>query len=557
MTKSPSCRRAGVLARLNGLESHAKGQVFDVPRPKAGEDARAPPTLSLPAPGASSSRNPGWQNPEPSVKLPGLLMKAKWSCALLAWLLPSAPVLAAAELVVNFAQTNGAIRALHGVNAGPLCSRGLVDLSAYHQELSLPLARLHDVPWGNFEAVDISTIFRDFRNDAADPASYSFAQTDDYLAATLRASGPVLYRLGESIEHTPHKYRVHPPADFAKWSEIASNLIRHCNEGWAGGFHHGIRYWEIWNEPDNKPAMWTGTDEQFLAFYATAATTLKKRWPELRVGGPGLANAGRFQNGKFKPSAYLLRFLKHCRENQVPLDFLSWHRYTKDPSEFARLIRSMRQVLDAEGFTRTESHLNEWNYLPRDDWKPLTTGGQGVMRDEWLAEMHGPRGAAFAAWTLISFQGEPLNMANFFTSDNQVLGMFNANGVPEKNFYAFKAFRALLDTPRRVQTPPCGSGKPAVCAGLNQDNTRAAILLSSFFPGDDAPTLALRGLPWQTPSWFDVYLVNESHSLDKVRSGVVPKDAPLPLPEAKAPAVVLLQLAPATPSATSSKPGGL
>lgn len=48
VTKSPSCHRAGVLARLNGLQSYAKGQVFDVPRPKAGEDACMPPTLSLP-----------------------------------------------------------------------------------------------------------------------------------------------------------------------------------------------------------------------------------------------------------------------------------------------------------------------------------------------------------------------------------------------------------------------------------------------------------------------------------------------------------------------------
>ena len=73
----------------------------------------------------------------------------------------------AAELTVDFSQTNGVIRPLHGVNMGPLCYRGMVDLSAYHRELGVPLTRLHDVVWVNYDAVDISTIFRDFRNDPA------------------------------------------------------------------------------------------------------------------------------------------------------------------------------------------------------------------------------------------------------------------------------------------------------------------------------------------------------------------------------------------------------
>ena len=65
----------------------------------------------------------------------------------------------AAKLTVDFSKTNGVIRPLHGVNLGPLCYRGMVDLSAYHRELALPLTRLHDVVWVNYDAVDISTIF--------------------------------------------------------------------------------------------------------------------------------------------------------------------------------------------------------------------------------------------------------------------------------------------------------------------------------------------------------------------------------------------------------------
>ena len=62
-------------------------------------------------------------------------MSPKRILSLLALLL-AIPAFAAAELTVDFSQTNGVIRPLHGVNLGPLCYRGLVDLSAYHRELA-------------------------------------------------------------------------------------------------------------------------------------------------------------------------------------------------------------------------------------------------------------------------------------------------------------------------------------------------------------------------------------------------------------------------------------
>ena len=225
-------------------------------------------------------------------------------------------VSAVAELTVDFSQTNGVIRPLHGVNLGPLCYRGMVDLSAYHCELGVPLTRLHDVVWVNYDAVDISTIFRDFRNDPALPDSYPFAATDDYIAAVVKTGSSVLYRLGESIEHTPRKYRVHPPKDFGKWADICCAIIRHYNEDWAGGFRYNIRYWEIWNEPENQPAMWTGTDDQYFQLYEITAKAIKARWPDLKVGGPSLGYTGEFKDGQFKAGDFLLRFLHHCRDHQ-------------------------------------------------------------------------------------------------------------------------------------------------------------------------------------------------------------------------------------------------
>ncbi len=448
------------------------------------------------------------------------------------------------EMAVDFSRKKGVLRALHGVNAGPLSYRGVVDLSRYHRQLRIPLTRLHDVPWGNYCAVDISIVFPDFRDDPGKAENYDFASTDDYIAAIVKLGIPILYRLGESIEHTPRKYRVHPPKDFKKWAEICCGIIRHYNEGWAGGFHYGIRYWEIWNEPDNKPAMWTGTDEQFLKLFEVTAKKIKKRWPGLQVGGPALANAGRLRGGKFTPSRYARLFLAYCRDRGVPLDFFSWHRYTKNPAEYAPLVRGVRKMLDQYGFQGTESHMNEWNFLPWGSWKGLTKGGQGLLRERWLAEMSGPRGAAFDAWVLMSLQGAPVDMADFFTADTQMLGMFTDCGVPKKNFYAFKAFRMLLDTPLRVETPGPEEGKIAWSAGLGRDGKEASVLLSCFFAPPERPALVIRNLPWKAPARFEVFLVDGSHDLALTRSGVLGAGGRLALPELKDPSVVLVKLRP-------------
>jgi hypothetical protein len=453
-------------------------------------------------------------------------------------------VSAAAELTVDFSQTNGVIRPLHGVNLGPLCYRGMVDLSAYHRELGVPLTRLHDVVWVNYDAVDISTIYRDFRNDPAQPDSYEFAATDDYIAAVLKTGSAILYRLGESIEHTPRKYRVHPPKDFGKWADICCGIIRHYNEGWADGFRYNIRYWEVWNEPENQPAMWTGTDDQYFELYEVTAKTIKARWRDLKVGGPSLGYTGEFKDGQFKPGDFLLRFLRRCRDRQVPLDFFSWHRYASDPSDYARRACALRQLLDAHGFTKTESHFNEWNYLPNEDWRPMMKEGQGLMREQWSAEIGGPKGAAFAAWALISLQDAPVDAANFYTAEVQMFGMLSLNGVPRKNFYAFKAFHTLLDTPRRVKTPPCEAGQIAVCAGLNSENTRAAILLSNFSTSGGAPDLVILGFPWRAQTGFELYLVDGGHDFQLACRAMLETGGHLALAELKAPAIALLKLLP-------------
>jgi hypothetical protein len=64
------------------------------------------------------------------------------------------------------------IRALHGVNGGPLAAGGLLDLSARWKDAAFPLARLHDSHWPNPDVVDVHAVFPDPAADGPSIAQF-------------------------------------------------------------------------------------------------------------------------------------------------------------------------------------------------------------------------------------------------------------------------------------------------------------------------------------------------------------------------------------------------
>ncbi len=394
--------------------------------------------------------------------------------------------LSAAEPVrfaVDVTRTNGLLRPLHGVNKGPIAAGGTIDLTEQHRQLGIPFTRLHDCLWPYPDVVDVHAIFR---NPAADPAlaeSYDFALTDEYLAAVHRTGARMVYRLGESIEHMSTKRFVHPPPDAEKWAQVGLGIIRHYQEGWANGFEYEIPYVEIWNEPENRPAMWSGSDDDFLRLYTTAARQIKQRFPKIKVGGPGFGATGSLKNGRLQPTAFLSNFLKHCRSQGVPLDFLSWHCYTANVGELVARAKEIRRLLDAEGLVQTESHLNEWNYLPDNTWEPFGRSAPARLRREFYTRAQGGEGGSFALAALIQLQDAAVDVANFFHGEIGGFGLFDEFGGETEVFHAFRAFHQFMSrTPIRVQTTPERSGQVSVITGTNREGTMASILLSNPSP---------------------------------------------------------------------------
>ncbi|WP_276353744.1 GH39 family glycosyl hydrolase [Cohnella caldifontis] len=376
------------------------------------------------------------------------------------------------EIRLHPDQTIGTIKPIHGVNNGPVTYGSLVDVSDYYAAAAVPLVRLHDPNWPHPREVDIHIVFPDFDKDPADPASYDFSQTDEYLRTVVATGARVVYRLGESIEHTATKYFVHPPKDYEKWARICIGIIRHYNQGWANGFYYNIEYWEIWNEPDYSVRMWSGTHEQYYRLYETASLAIKRFDPSLKVGGPAVANP----NSDFVPE-----FLEHCRSRQLPLDFFSWHTYTGDPLKIARNARHIRSLLDRYGYGKTESHLNEWNYMT-GDFATIWNKGNEFIRKQVFDRQKSHEGAAFVAQVLSFLQDLPVDQANYYDGQPTALfcGLFDYHGVPQKTYHAVQAFEHLRQHGSRIGCEITGESEGLSCLAARDADGRVAALISNF-----------------------------------------------------------------------------
>jgi len=403
-----------------------------------------------------------------------------------------------AKVKVDFTKIVGRIKPMHAVNNGPVNKGGDQIRSNFKsfQAAGIPYVRNHDASfwaaYGGEHTVDVHAIFPDFDADPLDPASYDFTLTDRYTELILTTGAEVFYRLGSKIEHWPKKYGVIPPKDFQKWAVICEHIIAHYNEGWADGFHWNIRYWEIWNEANMKQdTTWVGTDEAFFEFYATAALHLKKRFPELKIGGPALA---------YGFGDYLERFLAYMVEKKVEIDFLSWHLYMISTQEMLSYDKEIRETLDKYGYKDTESILDEWNYVK--DWK------EGFV--DTLKVITGVKGSAFTSACMLAAQNSSIDMLMYYDCRPCAFnGMYDFITLePYKGYYPFLMFHDLYQAGSQVEA---FSDDPNVyVVGAVDEEGKPYVMISYYHDECVASNQVLFELTGTEKCNFDCYVLDEN-----------------------------------------------
>ncbi len=407
------------------------------------------------------------------------------------------------QITVTHASSARPVRPLNGVNGGPVTHNFRRDARKLFEEANIPLCRLHDIEGtlGGGKFVDVRNLFPLWDLDENDPKSYDFTFTDEYLKCIAESGAKPFYRLGETIDHGYFKAHVRPPEDFAKWARICANIVRHYNEGWANGYHYGIEYWEIWNEPENPP-MWTGTKEAFFELYRTTANLLKAEFPDIKVGG--YASCGVYAAFNENADAFYRSFLTwiddflayvKAPETAAPLDFFSWHIYSADPAEVLRHAAYCRKKLDAAGFRDTECILDEWNYA-----------GENMFE-----AMRGMPGASFTADVMCRLQNTDDTAAACYYDaqpDQAFGGVFlRHTDTPSRTYYALKAFGML----RALGTQAATEAESDLAYAAATDEKSRALLISNYRKEDRQIRLVFPGA-----KRLRLYLLDDGHELSLI-----------------------------------------
>jgi xylan 1,4-beta-xylosidase len=246
---------------------------------------------------------------------------------------------------------------------------------------------------------------------------------------------------------SPHPFWYHPnvapPRDPRQWYQLIFHFARHLVE------RYGIEqvadwYFEVWNEPNID--FWTGEpkEQTYYDLYDVTASALKDANPRLRVGGPATAQA-----------AWVDRFIQHCVEKNVPVDFVSTHIYPNDVA--LNVLGREGPVPQSEMVSlavRKVYHQVRASARPQLPiiWSEYNAGFDGVQLDSpyvgaWLANnirlCAGGLVTEMSYWTFTdAFFEEGGVFKSVFMSG---FGLIATGRIPKASFNAFKILHYLGD----------------------------------------------------------------------------------------------------------------
>lgn len=176
---------------------------------------------------------------------------------------------------------------------------------------------------------------------------------DRFLATGLKPVVELSFvpkELTKDPDYTVFAYhaQVSVPREWDRWGDLVRAVTEHLRARY-GADEVATWEFEVWNEA-NLEVFWNGTQDDYHRLYEIAVREIKAIDPRIRVGGPASAAAG-----------WVGALLDHCREHDVPIDFVSTHTYGNAPLDMRPLTRSFAELT---GKPEPEILWTEWGVTP-------------------------------------------------------------------------------------------------------------------------------------------------------------------------------------------------
>ncbi|HLD03814.1 MAG TPA: glycosyl hydrolase, partial [Candidatus Dojkabacteria bacterium] len=144
------------------------------------------------------------------------------------------------------------------------------------------------------------------------------------------------------------------PHDWSLWQDLVRRTIEH----YSGKNNKNLKdvYYEVWNEPDLPQfgAWKVNGEKNYNSLYHYSANGAKdvQNTNNFSFGGPAV--------GSYYP-AWVDNFVSYVLDNNLRLDFYSWHRYHTNPDKFRDDAMNIRKILNKYAkFSSLPLVLSEW-----------------------------------------------------------------------------------------------------------------------------------------------------------------------------------------------------
>lgn len=183
--------------------------------------------------------------------------------------------------------------------------------------------------------------------------TFNWTRLDQIVGSIIQAGATPMLSLSYMPPVIASGDIISPPRDWNEWALVIQRTVEHYSGERA---IPNVSY-EVWNEPDlfgGWKARVSG-DRGYFDLYKWAALGASRaavRQP-YKLGGP--ATTAPYP-------AWVAGLLKYAQDNNLRLDFLSWHRYTKDMKTFTDDLELVdRELLKfPELAARMERYVTEW-----------------------------------------------------------------------------------------------------------------------------------------------------------------------------------------------------
>ncbi|HEV7513941.1 MAG TPA: hypothetical protein VGO27_19760 [Candidatus Acidoferrum sp.] len=306
-----------------------------------------------------------------------------------------------------------------------------------------------------------------------------------------------------------YKQNVAPPKDWDKWEQLVETFTRHLVERYG---EHEVAQWyfEVWNEPNLD--FWVGNpkDTTYFELYDHAARAVKRVSSRLRVGGPATAQA-----------AWADKFLAHCKEKNVPVDFVSTHVYGNDTVQdvfgtqekisrnqmVCRAVKKVHEQIAASAYPGIPLIWSEYNAAY--DNNPLVTDSafMGPYIANTIRECDGLT-TMMSYWDLSDvFEEQGVVKTPFYGG----FGLLAEDNIPKPAFNDFALLHQLGDTRLEVKSD-------TALATRRKDGTLAIAVWNLFLPEEAG-----------SPKTFTLHFSGVKTG-KRVRTTIVDKEHGSPLP---------------------------